>query len=74
MNTVDGIGFSSLGATALGNASAAQSVELEAADWFSPSLASSNHAISATSNFEAGASVDQMAQQIISHICSPEGT
>lgn len=74
-STVNGIGgISSLGTSALSNAGEAQDTTLDAVDWFSASLASSGQIISPSSNFDAGISLDQIAQQIVSHICNPQGS
>ncbi len=76
MSTVNGIGSSSLSSPSLDNARAEQSAELDASEWFSPALALGSHVISPISSFDGGASVDQLAQQVVSHICisTPQGS
>ncbi|HID07888.1 MAG TPA: hypothetical protein EYP10_12165 [Armatimonadetes bacterium] len=71
MNAINGAGCSSSDISALDKTSAKQPVEVEGSDWFSPSLVTGGQVITATS-FDRGASPDQIAQQIISHICTSQ--
>ncbi|WP_456412316.1 hypothetical protein [Thiolapillus sp.] len=73
MNPINGIGSSSLNNSALNNASAEQPTEFDAAEWFSPVLAGGSHMVTATPGFDAGTPVDQIAQQVVSHICDLPG-